>query len=62
MCNILLDKLLDLWYTYYSESEVNTMKALIIDYNTYLDITDKLAKLNIIDIIWKADSFVIWYL
>lgn len=38
------------------------MKALIIDYNTYLDITDKLAKLIIIDIIWKADSFVIWYL
>ena len=37
------------------------MKALVIDYNTYLDITNELAKLDIVDIIWNADSFTIWY-
>lgn len=37
------------------------MKALVIDYNTYLDITNELAKLDIVDIIWNEDNFVIWY-
>lgn len=39
----------------------NKMKALVIDYDTYLDITNELAKLDIVDIIWNADSFTIWY-
>jgi hypothetical protein len=37
------------------------MKALVIDYNTYLDITNELEKLNITDVIWNSDSFTVWY-
>ena len=37
------------------------MKAVVIDYDTYLSITDKLAKLDIVDIIWNTDSFTVWY-
>ena len=37
------------------------MKALIIDYNTYLDITEWLEGLDIVDIFWNSDSFTIWY-
>ena len=39
----------------------NTMKALVIYFDTYLSIIDKLAKLNIVDIIWNENNFVIWY-
>lgn len=38
------------------------MKALVIYFDTYLSIIDELEKLDIVDIIWKDDSFVIWYL
>ena len=37
------------------------MRCLIIDFNTYLNITDLLEKLDIIDIFWHEDCFVIWY-
>ena len=37
------------------------MKALVIYFDTYLSIIDKLAKLDIVDIIWNEDNFVIWY-
>lgn len=37
------------------------MKALVIYFDTYLSIIDKLEKLDIIDIIWNEDNFVIWY-
>ena len=37
------------------------MKALVIYFDTYLSIIDMLAKLDIIDIIWNEDNFVIWY-
>ena len=37
------------------------MKALAIYFDTYLSIIDKLAKLDIVDIIWNEDNFVIWY-
>ena len=38
------------------------MKALVIYFDTYLSIIDELEKLNIVDIIWNEDNFVIWYL
>ena len=37
------------------------MKALVSYFDTYLSIIDKLAKLNIVDIIWNENNFVIWY-
>lgn len=37
------------------------MKALVVYFDTYLSIIDELAKLDIIDIIWNEDNFVIWY-
>ena len=37
------------------------MKALVIYFDTYLSIIDKLAKLDIVDIIWNENNFVIWY-
>ena len=37
------------------------MKALVIYFDTYLSIIDKLEKLDIVDIIWNEDNFVIWY-
>lgn len=37
------------------------MKALIIYFDTYLSIIDKLTKLDIVDIIWNENNFVIWY-
>lgn len=37
------------------------MKALVIYFDTYLSIIDKLEKFDIVDIIWNEDNFVIWY-
>jgi hypothetical protein len=37
------------------------MKALVIYFDTYLSIIDELEKLDIVDIIWNEDNFVIWY-
>ena len=37
------------------------MKALVVYFDTYLSIIDKLEKLDVVDIIWNEDNFVIWY-
>ena len=37
------------------------MKALVIYFDTYLSIIDELEKLDVVDIIWNEDNFVIWY-
>ena len=37
------------------------MKALVIYFDTYLSIIDKLEKFDIVDIIWNENNFVIWY-
>ena len=37
------------------------MKALIVYFDTYLSIINELEKLDVVDIIWNEDNFVIWY-
>jgi len=37
------------------------MKAIVIDYNTYLSITKALAQLDVVDVIWGENSFTVWY-
>lgn len=37
------------------------MKALVVYFDTYLSITEELTKLDVIDVIWNEDNFVIWY-
>lgn len=37
------------------------MKAVVIDYNTYLSIVKVLETLDIVDVIWNEESFTVWY-